>query len=281
METDRNFVETVSAALKANEKTHNLTFSLTHVTHFPSLALTEKREVCNGRYEILIAYTEVSLFDLLSIGPCVPTAFYAFSQLAQPQRDALLAPHRRWLTGFDTYVELHEKRLDILRRAYPNLKRIGVILDAADAGRNNIRSTVMNWSKRNNVEIVPIDVGGGEIVSRQLCCKFDAFYVPLSGDNWQNRKRLLTEIVPLKIPSIVEAEDFLKFGATISYQVDRSDGRIRVAAQISQLATGISAERIPIEGVRAAWLTVNLPASRLLKFRLDPKFIMAADRVIR
>ncbi|MFM7460260.1 MAG: ABC transporter substrate binding protein [Burkholderiales bacterium] len=274
---DRLFIQRLQAELVKRDSADEFVFQIHDIPNFESLTADERQNICRSRYKLLVVFSELTLQKLIEHGPCVATVFSLFTRMPQPVRDKFLAPHRTWLTGFDTYIELHKKRLDILRNAYPNVQRIGVLLDKSDSDRGQIRETLLVWGKAGKLVVVPIELVPTD-KPINICCRLDAVYVPLSGANWDNRERIMAAVLPLKVPSIVEADAFLDLGATISYQVDRRDAMLRTANQIFLLAKGTSPSSIPVEGVRTVRMTVNVTAAKKISPPISTSIVLAADR---
>lgn len=275
-----DFMSAVRREIDAAFRQSGKTVELVHVAEFPLSRQSDNEKVCRSRFDFLVVIAEYALFQLLQFGPCVPTAFIAFTAMAQQERDVFFLPYRDWLTGFDTFIDLHEKRLDLMRTAYPQVKRVGVIFDKTDPSRTRLGKRLGAWGKTRGLNVVEIDVDLVGPSKPKICCKLDAIYVPLSGSNANEAEKIMGVVRKLRIPSIVEADDFLPLGATMSYQVDRSDGMRRLAQQVHMLSGGIPPRNIPIEGVSTVLMTVNVTASRLLQMKIDKGTLLSANRIL-
>lgn len=229
---------------------------------------------------IFLANTTFALDYVLSVGACRSTVFNIFSRQSLSELEDKIGTQRLLVTGFDSYIDMSAKRLQLLTLGVPSIKSVGVILDSTDTFAEQHMMPLRIWASQHQVELETIFINYDKSLAAQISNRADAYYIGLSGSNWQNRRQLMLQIKLKGKPSIAEAEGFLEFGAMFAYQVDRSVLFDRVAAQLVHVANGTAPSIIPIERVRTGRFTINAKVVKTLNIQLAPSFLKSADRVI-
>jgi putative ABC transport system substrate-binding protein len=180
--------------------------------------------------------------------------------------------------------ELSAKRLELLKQAVPNAKRVGVLMDPTHATNVlDLKSTQMA-ARTLGVTLHSLEVRASGELDRALDGMIrqhpDALIV-LSGDLLFTHRRFILEFAGRnRVPVIYGWREGAEAGALLSYGVDIGDNYRRAAIFVDKILKGAKPADLPIEQPTKFELVVNLKTARALGLTLPPSLLLRADHVI-
>jgi len=216
----------------------------------------------------------------------VPTvvAYGAGDPVATNLVDGLARPGGN-ITGIsDNSTELSTKRLDLIKQAVPNLRRVAVLWNRDDLGMTQryeasatsartLGATVQALSVRE-----PDDFNGVfEAMNRE---RPDAILMVSDSLTILNRKRVFDYAAEHKIPALYEYDVMVRDGGLMSYGPDLKESFERTADLVARIFKGAQPADLPFEQPTRYPFVVNLKTAKATGIELPPKLVALADEVI-
>jgi putative ABC transport system substrate-binding protein len=243
------------------------------------------RELATSGIQVLVV-TGAATPDTLKVVREVPVV-YAFSgdPVAAGWATSLAAPNEgttgiTWLS-----IELNAKRIELLKEAFPSLKRLAVLsnplhpgedLEVAECRRaaDALGISLLYLPARDTVELeaalTRLDAKGGA----------DAIIALPDGLMTTQRVRIIEFGAERRMPVISGWARYAHSGALLIYGPNQLDSLRRVAVYVHRVLTGTKPSALPIEQPSAFELIVNLKTARRLGIELPPTLLARADEVI-
>ena len=180
-------------------------------------------------------------------------------------------------------TELAGKRLEILREALPDLRRLAVIGDVgyagsvieiaqaqAAAGKVGIETDVLEI--RHAADIVP--------AFQALKSGAQALYVCPGALVNANFARINTMALGARLPTFHASRDFLAAGGFMSYGSNYADQFRHAADFVDKILKGAKPADLPVEQPTKFELVINLTTVKALGLSIPETFLLLADEVI-
>jgi putative ABC transport system substrate-binding protein len=180
-------------------------------------------------------------------------------------------------------TDIASKRLELLREAAPNIRRLAVIANVGypqgflEVGELRVISRALG------IDIVPLEIRRAEDIGpaiESVKAQVDALYVV--GDRLINtyHTRILTFALTARLPTIFNNRVYVQTGGLMSYGPNFSDQFRRAAELVDKILRGTKAGEIPIEQPSRFELVINLTTAKALGLSIPESFLLRADVVI-
>lgn len=216
----------------------------------------------------------------------VPTVVYAGAgdPVATHLIDSLARPGGN-LTGIsDNAVALSGKRLDLIKKAVPDLRRVAMLWNRDDLGMSLRYQSSADAAKSIGVAVQPLGVrepddfdGVFEAMDR---ARPDAIFMVADSLTLLNRKRVFDYAGAHHIPALYEYDPFVRDGGLMSYGADLNESMKRAAELTAKILNGARPADLPFEEPTRYPLVVNLKTAKATGIELPPNFVALADEVI-
>jgi len=191
------------------------------------------------------------------------------------------------VTGFSTYgEELSAKRIELLKEALPQAKRIGVLHNATDptfsawgeqtigdAKAQGLQPMRLVLSTPSRVEVAAQIERLRENGGTALIVIRDFLTASLIDD-------ICSLAAQAGIAVVGEQSEYPRAGALISYGPDIPDLFLRAAGYVDRILKGEKVGDLPIQLPAKFELVVNLTTARALGLTIPPSILIRADEVI-
>ena len=266
---------------------------------------TEGRDVeivqrsAGGSAELMPAIADeaatLNLNVIVSVGPAIfalrpritttPIA-YGFSgdPMVAGLADSLAHP-RGNLTGV-TYmsIELNEKRLDLLRQAAPNAKRVVLLGSPVHAGADLEVAASERMARQLQLEIRWAPVRSKAEVEALLASLEpdlpDALAVLPDAVMLESRELIADFAIRHRIPAISGWSAFACSGGLFTYGPRLPESYRRLADYVDKILRGAQPADLPVERPTVFELVINLKTAKALGLELPPALLARADEVI-
>ena len=187
------------------------------------------------------------------------------------------------ITG-STYfqVELIEKRLQLIKEALPQARRVGLLLNPDNPINVAILEAIDKGSRALKVDIERIDARSTADVRGALTSsdkRIDAIVVH-EDPRFISGAREIAEVALRARLASIGFTDFVEAGGLLSYGADLDDLYRRAAYFVDRIAKGAKPSDLPIERATHFDLVINLKTATALGITLPSAFSQRADRVI-
>ena len=179
--------------------------------------------------------------------------------------------------------ELAGKRLELLKRAFPGIKKVSVMLDPTSvvtppvlratekaAADLDVSLTMLSVSTPERLNALgPADLAGS-----------DALIVLPSAMFWHHRDSIIALAAAARVPAIYPEREYADDGGLVAYGPNIPDTFRRAAGYVDQILRGARPGDLPIEAASKFDFVVNLRTARELKLSPVPDFLVGVGEVI-
>jgi putative ABC transport system substrate-binding protein len=189
------------------------------------------------------------------------------------------------VTGLSTLApELYAKRLQLLKEAFPELTRVGVLINPIPVyAEAAIRHTVLA-AQEMGIELRQFPLTGPENLDAMFATiieeKLAALIVVTDGVTFNQRARIAQLATTARLPTMYEIRNFVDAGGLIAYGPSYADLARRGASYVDKILRGAKPSDLPVEQPTKFDLVVNLKTARALGLKFPESFLPRADEVI-
>jgi len=189
------------------------------------------------------------------------------------------------LTGMtELSTELSAKRLELLKEAVPNLRRVAMLFNAADLGMTLRYRAAATAAQVLDVSIQTLGVREpndfDDAFAEMTRSRPDAILMVSDALTILNRKRVIEFAAVNRLPTIYELSSLVRDGGLMSYGPDQAAIGVRVGNFVARILSGARPADLPLEQPTKFELVINLKTAKVLGLTISPTLIARADEVI-
>lgn len=183
-------------------------------------------------------------------------------------------------------VDLHGKRLALLKESFPGISRVTVIWTPTQQKQAITEVNALRKALSIQIESVvvepPLNLPSLEkafsAISQQ---RPDALLLTSSALTLRHRRRVVEFAAKLRLPTIYGSELFVQSGGLMSYGVDSTESYRRAATYVDKILRGANPGELPIEQPRKFEFVINLKTAKQIGVTIPPNVLVRATEVIR
>jgi putative ABC transport system substrate-binding protein len=179
--------------------------------------------------------------------------------------------------------DLAGKRLELLREAVHELRRVAVLAYVGFLGTELELAEVRAAAKKLGVEIVTLPVKTADEISpafEGIHNRADALYVPSNPLANTNRVQINMLALRERLPTMHGFRIYVEAGGLMSYGPNTSDLFRRAAVYVDKILRGANPADLPVEQPTKFDLIINLKTAVALGLEISPTILARADEVI-
>ncbi len=179
--------------------------------------------------------------------------------------------------------DLVGKRLELLREAIPQLRRLAVLADAGYAEPMLEADRVKSAAQALGLEAARLGVWGSQDIASAfdaLRNKADALYVVSDALIAANRATIISLALSEHLPTILSYDDYVQAGGLMSYGPNFADLFRRAADMVDKILHGTKPNDIPVGLPTKFDFAINVKTATALGLVIPPTLLAAADEVI-
>jgi len=179
--------------------------------------------------------------------------------------------------------DLVGKRLELLREAIPQLRRLAILANAGYAEPMLEAERVKSTAQALGLEAARLGIWRPQDIApafETLRNKADALYVVSDALIAANRARIITLALSERLPTIMSYDDYVEAGGLMSYGPNYADLFRRAADMVDKILHGTKPGDIPIEQPTKFDLAINIKTATTLGLTIPATLLAAADEVI-
>ena len=188
------------------------------------------------------------------------------------------------LTGLSNEaVDLHGKRLELVREAVPGLRRIAILGNSSNPSSALEMNGVLSLARSLGLEATTFEIRRTDEITpafEALAGRMDALYVLTDMLMLTNRVRINTLALGSKLPTMHGARQYVEAGGLMSYGTSYTAQFQRAADYVDKILRGAKPSDIPVEQPTKFELVVNLTTAKALGLTIPESFLLRADEVI-
>jgi putative ABC transport system substrate-binding protein len=188
------------------------------------------------------------------------------------------------VTGLSTQApDLAAKRLDLVRKVVPNLRRLAILANAGYPGAVLEVSEIQAAARTLGVEVAVFEIRRIEDIApafEALKGRADALYVV--GDPLMNANRIRINILALaaRLPTSYLIREYVEPGGLMSYGPNIPDLFRRAGDFVDKILRGAKPGDLPVEQPTKFDLVINLITAKALGLDVPPTLLALADELI-
>jgi len=181
--------------------------------------------------------------------------------------------------------ELHPKRLELLKEAFPRISRV-VILWRSGSQKQMMKAMeaagqALGIQIQSLIAVPPYEHESAfSAISRESP---DGLIVGSTGLTLRprHRARVIEFTAKRRLPTIYHRIQFVKEGGLMSYGTDRQHLNRRVASYVDKILKGAKPADLPIEQPTKFDFVINLKTAKALGLTIPPAVLLQATKVIK
>jgi putative ABC transport system substrate-binding protein len=211
-----------------------------------------------------------------------------FARLADPVGTGLVASPGQPggnATGVSVVTtQLAAKRLELLKKAFPQLARVGVVwspsVSATVPELNEIRESAPYLQLQVQELAVERAKDLQKAVSILKTSRLGAITLVPNPALYEDSRRVVDLLFETGLPTMFWRREWVEIGGLMSYGTDYADQYRRAATYVDRIFKGAKPADLPVEYPTTFELVINLKTAKALKRPIAPSLLLRADRVI-
>lgn len=239
------------------------------------------------RPDLIYAPSGVAAQAVRQSGTTLPIVFaFAPDPIGQGFGASLSRPGGTMTGLTSTHGELSAKRIEILREAFPSIRRLAVLyfLAPSGAGVAEQLAETERVSKALGLPLFAEESPRPDDFQRALASlqrqRPDALIVIENPMFYTNRVRLVELAATLRVPAIYNVSEYVRAGGLMCYGASYADLSRRAAAYAAKILRGTAPGTLAIERPIKFELVVNLATARAIGVTIPQAMLLRADEVI-
>ncbi len=233
------------------------------------------RSAVSSNPDLIYASTTSIALAVVKESDTVPVVFTAAS-LARPGGNATGA--------YQASGDVVQKRLELVRQAFPHLKRIGVLLDRRSVDYARQKTVHQDAARLTGLGLAVVEFTNYEAVAKHLAnFRRDGIAgvgLTPSVTLLARRREVVEAALRNRIALIAHRVEWAEAGAVLSYGADVADALRRTAAIADRILKGARPAVTPVQQATKFELVVNQRSAKALGLVVAQEVLSHADRVI-
>ena len=188
------------------------------------------------------------------------------------------------LTGRE--VDLHGRRLGLLKEAFPQISRVAIIWTPLQQKQGMTEVKAAAQALGIEIQSVLVDPPLGLVSLESAFSTIsqerpDALLLGSSALTLRNRARVVDFTAKRRFPTIYDSNIFVDAGGLMSYGHNSTDSYRRAATYVDRILRGAKPADLPVERPTKFYLVINLKTAKQLGITIPPEVLFRADKVIK
>jgi putative ABC transport system substrate-binding protein len=206
-----------------------------------------------------------------------------YDPMAKGYIESLAQPGGNITGGFFMQQALSAKRLELLKKALPQITRVFAIYDAQSADQlpSTEDAAKSIGLKLQSLELrdPPYDFEGAMATAARA--QAGALVVLSSPMFYPHRKQIAALTIKKSLPTMFLFGFYVKAGGLMSYGVNMPDMYRSVATYVDRILNGAKPTELPVEQPTKFELVINLKTAAQIGVTIPPIVLYQADKVIQ
>jgi putative ABC transport system substrate-binding protein len=224
----------------------------------------------------LAASKATSTIPIVFVGVPDPVGTGIVRSLGRPASNA---------TGLSAQsIEIHSKRLQLLKEVFPSSSRVAVLHNPLNTPSLPILATLKDASKALKFTIRVIETKSVQDFAPAFKLlateRPDVLYVIESPLTFVHRARIVDFANGMRLPAMYGFPEFAEAGGLMSYSFSLIEHYRAAAIYIDKILKGAKPSDLPVAQPTRFELVLNLKTAKALGVKFPPSILLRADRVI-
>jgi putative ABC transport system substrate-binding protein len=243
-------------------------------------------ELVRLKVHVLVTDTSYAIDAAKNATKTIPIVFTsAIDPVADGQVGSLAKPGGN-LTGLSILApELNGKRLELLKEAFPKVRRVARITRGGGARTEQRIKDDKVTAKGLGLQLQSVLVKGADELGGAFTdvkgTGAQALIFPPSTFLANNHARFIDLSAKIRLPAIYPGTVYAEAGGLMSYGPDLADNSHRAAVFVDKILKGAKPADLPVEQPTKFEFAINLKTAKQIGVVIPPNVLARADRVIR
>jgi putative ABC transport system substrate-binding protein len=230
--------------------------------------------------------TAQAVAQALRKAPHMQQTPFLFTAITDPLAAGLVSDmHRpgKNITGVSDRLPL-DQHLAMVRRFFPELKRLGVLYNAGEANSKATVAGIRKIGKDQSFTVVEATVSKSSDVyqaTQSLVGKVDAIFVPTDNTVVSALESAIKVCIQHQLALFCADVDSVKRGAVAAMGFDYYAHGRQTGVMAERIFQGADPATMPVESQKKLELHLNLKFARQMGVQVPPAIIDAADKIYR
>jgi putative ABC transport system substrate-binding protein len=187
------------------------------------------------------------------------------------------------VTGTQLLTGLSQKRLQLLKQAFPGVERVAVLANPKDAISVSEMSKAQMAAAQIGVRLLPFAASTPaelRALAPSALSGSDGLLVLPGGMFWNNRATIIGIASMARVPAIYPEREYADDGGLIAYGPNVPEHFRLAAGYVDRILRGANPGDLPINATSQFDFVINLRTSHALGLALSPDFVSAANELI-
>jgi len=245
-------------------------------------------ELLAQKLDIVFAPSGIAAQAMKQSGTTIPIVFaFAPDPVGQGFGTSLSHPGGTMTGLTSTHTELSAKRVQLLKEAFPAIRRLAVLyfLAGSAAGVSEQLAEIERAAKVLGLVLAVEQSPRVEDFERAFASirklRPDALIVIENPMFFSNRVRLTQLAAEMRIPAIYNVSEYVQAGGLISYGASYVDLARRAAAYAVKILNGAKPGDLPIERPIKLEMVINVKVAKAMGITIPQTLLLRADEVIQ
>ncbi len=180
-------------------------------------------------------------------------------------------------------AEIASKRLELLHRVVPKLRRLAILFDGSYRGSLRELENVRTSGRALGFEVAEHQIRGAADIAPVLDAisdHADALYIVENSLIHANGPRIVALALKLRLPTTFTSSDLVEAGALMAYGPNFPALFRRAADYVDKILRGAKPGELPVEQPTQFDLVINLKTANALGLTIPHDLLALADQVI-
>src|SRR5215467_2893181 len=184
------------------------------------------------------------------------------------------------VTGTNFLTGLSEKRLQLLKLAFPGVQRVAVLVNSKEAIAGSEMHNAEMAAAPVGVRLLPLTANApAELLAFTLSGSDGLLVIP-SGMFWYNRAAILGLASMARVPAVYPEREYADDGGLIAYGPNVPEHFRQAAGYVDRILRGANPGDLPINASSKFDFIINLKTAKALGLTVPPTLLATADEVI-
>jgi len=189
------------------------------------------------------------------------------------------------VTGLTSLIpELGGKALELLKEAFPKVRRVAVLWNPASQSRLGLQA-IEATARSLPVEVQPLELQGPaeleNVFHTVIKGRFEGLVMTGIPFSEIHRARIVGFALKHRLPTIFQNQEWVQEGGLMSYGSSELERYRRAATYVDKVLKGTKPQDLPVEAPTKFALVINLKTAKQIGLTIPPNMIARADRVIK
>ena len=180
-------------------------------------------------------------------------------------------------------IDLSGKRLELLREAFPGLRKLGILANAAYPAAVVEMGQVQATARSLGFDVATLEIRRAQDIGpafEAIKDHADGLYVVPDPLAFTHRVPISASALDARLPTVSFVREYVEAGALMSYGANYSDLFRSVADYVDKILHGTKPGDLPVQQPTKFELVINLKTAKALGVTVPPTLLTRADEVI-